>query len=163
MSELQQLTNHRIVVGVDGSPSSKAALAWAVAEAELTGATVDAVIAWHYPTAFGGVPFVPIGSVMDVDFAGTAERVLGETISDTVDPASPVKVSSRVREGNAAQILLDAADAAELLVVGSRRHGGFTEALIGSVSQNCVHHARCPVVIIRGPKERLPARPAEML
>jgi nucleotide-binding universal stress UspA family protein len=66
-----------------------------------------------------------------------------------VDPDGPVKVSSVVREGNAAQVLLDAANGAELLVVGSRGHGGFAEALLGSVSHACVHHARCPVVIIR--------------
>jgi len=66
-----------------------------------------------------------------------------------VDPDGPVKVSSVVREGNSARVLLDAADGAELLVVGSQGHGGFTEALLGSVSQACVHHARCPVVIIR--------------
>ena len=54
-----------------------------------------------------------------------------------------------VREGNAAQVLLDAAQGADLLVVGSRGHGGFTEALLGSVSQHCVHHAQCPIVIVR--------------
>jgi nucleotide-binding universal stress UspA family protein len=146
--------NHRIVVGVDGTASSKAALGWAVQRAKLTDATVEAVIAWHYPTAFGGAPFGPIGSVMDTDFAGTAAGVLSEAISDTVDPANPVKVSSAVREGIASQILLDAADGAEMLVVGSRGHGGFTEALLGSVSQVCVHHARCPVVVVRGPKDQ---------
>ena len=72
-------------------------------------------------------------------------------MSGTVDVASPVKVSSTVREGNPAKILLEAADGADLLVVGSRGHGGFAEALLGSVSQHCVHHAPCPVVIIRGP------------
>ena len=150
MSEQQQpSTNHRIVVGVDGSEQAKAALAWAVRQAELTGATVEAVIAWHYPIAFGGVPFAPVG-VTDTDFAGTAARVLNTAISETADPTGPVKVSSTVREGNAAQILIDAADGADLLVVGSRGHGGFAEALLGSVSQHCVHHARCPVVIVRG-------------
>jgi nucleotide-binding universal stress UspA family protein len=54
-----------------------------------------------------------------------------------------------VRQGNAAQVLLDDAKGAELLVVGSRGHGGFTEALLGSVGQHCVHHATCPVVVIR--------------
>jgi nucleotide-binding universal stress UspA family protein len=142
--------HHRIVVGVDGSKTSKAALAWAIGQAELTGAIVDAVIAWHYPIAFGGAPFAPIGSLMDADFAGTAERVLNAAISETVDLSSPVKVSAIVREGNAAQVLLAEADDADLLVVGSRGHGGFAEALLGSVSQHCVHHAACPVVIIRG-------------
>jgi nucleotide-binding universal stress UspA family protein len=59
-------------------------------------------------------------------------------------------VRALIVEGNAAQVLLDASDGADLLVVGSRGHGGFTEALLGSVSQHCVHHAHCPVVVIRG-------------
>ena len=150
MSEqTHQQSEQRIVVGVDGSQSSEAALAWAVRQAELTGATVEAVIAWHWPVAYGAIPFAPAGVMMDTDFAGTAARVLAAAISDTVDVASPVKVSSTVREGNPAQILLEAAGGADLLVVGSRGHGGFAEALLGSVSQHCVHHAPCPVVIIR--------------
>lgn len=139
----------RIVVGVDGSPASKAALAWAVEQAELTGASVEAVIAWHYPIMVGGMPFAPIGVVESADFGEFATKVLTDVIGATVDPDGPVKVSSVVREGNAAQVLLEAAKGAELLVVGSRGHGGFTEALLGSVSQACVHHARCPVVVIR--------------
>jgi len=139
----------RIVVGVDGSPSSKAALAWAVEQAALTGAWVEAVICWHYPIMVGGVPFAPIAVPENADFGGFAALVLTDAIAETVDPDGPVKISSVVREGKAAQVLLDAAKGAELLVVGSRGHGGFTEALLGSVSQACVHHARCPVVIIR--------------
>jgi nucleotide-binding universal stress UspA family protein len=150
MSE-QQAQGGRIVVGVDGSPSSKAALAWAARQAELTGASVEAVIAWHYPAMAGGVPFAPIGVMYTADYADFAANVLNSSVSETVDPDGPVKVSSTVREGNAAQVLLDASDGADLLVVGSRGHGGFTEALLGSVSQACVHHARCPVVIIREP------------
>jgi nucleotide-binding universal stress UspA family protein len=141
--------SERIVVGVDGSPSSKAAVAWAVEQAALTGASVEAVIAWHYPVAVGGIPFAPVGPVDGTDFGDVATRVLSDVIGSTVDPDGPVKVSSVVREGNAAQVLLDVAAGADLLVVGSRGHGGFTEALLGSVSQACVHHARCPVVIIR--------------
>jgi nucleotide-binding universal stress UspA family protein len=57
-------------------------------------------------------------------------------------------VSTLVAEGNAARALLDASDTAELLVVGSRGHGGFTGVLVGSVSQQCVHHAKCPVVVV---------------
>jgi nucleotide-binding universal stress UspA family protein len=139
----------RIVVGVDGSSASKAALAWAVEQAGLTGASVEAVIAWHYPIMVGGIPFAPIPVAENADFGAFATKVLSDAIAEMVDPDGPVKVSSVVREGNSAQVLLDAADGAELLVVGSRGHGGFTEALLGSVSQACVHHARCPVVIIR--------------
>jgi nucleotide-binding universal stress UspA family protein len=149
MSE-QQEPGRRIVVGVDGSPSSKAALAWAVSQAELTGASVEAIIAWHYPVMVGGVPFAPIGVLDTPDYGDFATKVISDTVRETVDPDGPVKVSTTVREGNAAQVLLDASHGADLLVVGSRGHGGFTEALLGSVSQACVHHAWCPVVIIRG-------------
>ncbi len=149
MSE-QQESGRRVVVGVDGSPSSRAALAWAVRQAGETGASVEAVIAWHYPAMVAGVPFAPIGPLEGGgryrDFAAT---VLSDAVSETVDPDGPVKVSSAVREGNAARVLLDAAEGADLLVVGSRGHGGFAEALLGSVSQACVHHAQCPVVIVR--------------
>jgi nucleotide-binding universal stress UspA family protein len=145
---------HRIVVGVDGSDSSKAALAWALGQAELTQASVDAVIAWEHPIAFAGAPYVPIGAMTIPDFADTAEQVLNAAIGETADPSGPVKVYAIAREGNAARVLLDAAECADLLVVGSRGHGGFTEALLGSVSQHCVHHAQCPVVIVRGRKRK---------
>ncbi|WP_317620853.1 universal stress protein [Streptomyces sp. CBMA123] len=61
----------------------------------------------------------------------------------------PVEIRTRVQEGGAAACLLDAARGAELLVVGSRGHGGFTGALLGSVGQHCVQHAPCPVVVVR--------------
>jgi nucleotide-binding universal stress UspA family protein len=144
----QQVTGRPIVVGVDGSPSSKAALTWAVRQAELTGSTVEAVIAWHYPLAFAGMPYAPV-SMPDADFVGIAAKALENAIRETVDPEGPVKVSATVREGDAALVLLEIAKDADLLVVGSRGHGGFMEALLGSVSQHCVHHALCPVVIIR--------------
>jgi nucleotide-binding universal stress UspA family protein len=70
-------------------------------------------------------------------------------ISDEVEPADSKLVRSQVVNGDPAQVLLDAADGAELLVVGSRGHGGFAEALLGSVGQHCVHHAHCPVLIMR--------------
>jgi nucleotide-binding universal stress UspA family protein len=142
----------RIVVGVDGSSSSKAALAWAVEQAGLTGSSVEAVIAWHYPVMVGGIPFAPIGVIDSPDYGDFAGQVLSDVIGATVDPDGPVTVSSVVREGSAAQVLLEAANGAEMLVVGSRGHGGFAEALLGSVSQACVHHAACPVVIIRAAK-----------
>jgi nucleotide-binding universal stress UspA family protein len=140
----------RIVAGVDGSPSSVSALRWAVQQAGLTGATVDAVIAWRYPVSAGGYGWAPTGMGTAFDFKEDAEKVLAGAIGTACAPGSGVLVRARVAEGNAAQVLLDASDGADLLVVGSRGHGGFTEALLGSVSQHCVHHARCPVVVIRG-------------
>ena len=140
----------RIVAGVDGSDSSLSALRWAIRQAGLTGATVQAVAAWHYPVATGGYGWAPVGAEQSYDFREIAEKTLADAISNTLDPGSDVRVRAEVIEGNAAQVLIDASAGADLLVVGSRGHGGFTQALLGSVSQHCVHHAACPVVIIRG-------------
>jgi nucleotide-binding universal stress UspA family protein len=140
--------DHRIVVGVDGSRASVQALAWAVRQAKLTGASVEAVTAWHYPVVIGGMPYAPLAMLEESDFGGFAAITLSNAISAAVGKDDPVEVSSTVRQGHAAQVLLDAADGADLLVVGSRGHCGFTQALLGSVSQHCVHHSPCPVVII---------------
>jgi nucleotide-binding universal stress UspA family protein len=126
------------------------ALRWAIRQAGLTGAAVDAVIAWNYPAAAGGYGWAPTGMEGGFDFRENAEKVLANAITGTVDPRSDIPVLARAVEGIAAQVLLDASDGADLLVVGSRGHGGFTEALLGSVSQHCGHHAHCPVVVIRG-------------
>jgi len=135
----------RIVVRVDGFESSKAALRWAIHQAKLTGAVVDAVTAWQVPVSTGWIP------VADTpDYQQDAFTVLAEAIAEmcTVDP--DVQVCPRVVEGRAGQVLVDASEGADLLVVGSRGHGGLGEALLGSVGQYCVHHAHCPVLIIRG-------------
>ncbi len=137
----------RIVAGVDGSDSSLEALRWAIRQAELTGSSVDAVIAWEPPAASGlgwGVAMVD-----DTDYEELAAKTVAEAIGLAADPASRVRVRPMVGEGNAAQVLLDASAGADLLVVGSRGHGGFASALLGSVSQHCTHHAHCPVVVIR--------------
>jgi len=147
----EQAGGPRIVAGVDGSPSSLSALHWAVVQAGRTGASVDAVIAWHYPaSAAGGGYGMTAGIAGPTDFQESAEKIVADAISRIPGSPGDVRVHARVAEGNAARVLLDAADGAELLVVGSRGHGGFTEALLGSVSQHCVQHAPCPVVVIRG-------------
>jgi nucleotide-binding universal stress UspA family protein len=150
MSAHQDDKTPRIVVGVDGSPSAYAALRWAVRHAELTGATVDAVIVWQYPAALGGFGMAPVPMYEGVNLGEMAEKTLADSISRAVDPISDVKVREQVVEGYPAQVLVAAAQDADLLVVGSRGHGEFAEALLGSVSQHCVHHAPCPVVVIRG-------------
>jgi nucleotide-binding universal stress UspA family protein len=151
MPAQEQADGPRIVAGVDGSPSSASALRWAIGQAGLTGASVDAVIAWHYPAAAASGGYgMAAGSAGPGDFQEIAEKVVADAISAAPGSAGHVRVRARVAEGNAARVLLDAADGAELLVVGSRGHGGFTEALLGSVSQHCVQHASCPVVVIRG-------------
>jgi len=139
-----------IVVGVDGSPSSRAALHWAVRQAKFTGGTVDAIIAWQIPLMLQNYSWAPIYLEEADDFAEDARKRIDAVISEEIEPADSGLVRSRVVHGHPAQVLLDAAADADLLVVGSRGYGSFAEALLGSVSQHCVHHARCPVLIMRG-------------
>lgn len=141
---------HRIVVGVDGSASSLEALRWAVRQAELTGATVDAVIAWQYPAAFRGYGWGAEMMTGDINYPEIAAKTVTGAISQAVDLDCAATVHPVVAEGHPAQVLIEAAADADLLVVGSRGHGGFADALLGSVSQYCTHHAPCPVVVIRG-------------
>jgi nucleotide-binding universal stress UspA family protein len=146
MTAAQQHGDHRIAVGVDGSPSSREALRWAVRQAALTGSVVDAVIAWHDPASYGGYAWL----IADTCDAGLAAKTLSEAVDSTVTAGGGVTVRQRVMEGNPARVLVDAAEGADLLVVGSRGHGGFAGMLLGSVSEHCVRHSPCPVVVIRG-------------
>jgi len=139
----------RIVVGVDGSQGSKTALEWAMTEARLTGATVDAVITWQDPVMYGfSYGWTPIEYEGD-SFATVMGRVLDDAIADVTSRLErPVAVFARVVEGHPTQVLLDSAVGAQMLVVGSRGHSTFAGILLGSVSQHCVQHAPCPVVVI---------------
>jgi nucleotide-binding universal stress UspA family protein len=152
-------TTRRIVVGVDGSPSSLDALRWAVEQARTRDATVDAVACWQYPVATGWT--VPIAA--DEDLAAITRKVLDDSIAAATDPGRPVGIRARVVEGGPAPCLLEAARGAELLVVGSRGHGGFAGALLGSVGQHCVQHAPCPVVVVRHPRDRAAETPTALV
>jgi nucleotide-binding universal stress UspA family protein len=151
MSGTRAGTTPRIVAGVDGSTPSINALRWATRHAELTGGTIDAIIAWEFPMAAGGLGWAPISGIDDTDYSELAAKALSAAV-DEVNPPRGVAVHQIVVEGNPAQVLLDAAKDADLLVVGNRGHGGFADALIGSVSVRCLHHATCPVVVVRTPK-----------
>jgi nucleotide-binding universal stress UspA family protein len=100
----------RIVAGADGSPSSMSALRWAIRQAGLTGAVVDAVIAWNYPASAGGYGWAPTGTG-NFDFKGDAEKVLAGAISAAAGPGSAVAVHARIVEGDPAQALLAASAA----------------------------------------------------
>jgi nucleotide-binding universal stress UspA family protein len=146
-----QNTPPRIIVGVDGSPPSVAALRWAVRQAELTGGTIDAVIAWEFQLVASGFGWAPNKAFDDTEYTELAAKTLNAAIGD-VNPPPSIAVHQVVMEGNPAKVLLSAAKDADLLVVGNRGHGAFVDSLIGSVSVRCLHHATCPVVVIRTPK-----------
>jgi len=137
----------RIVVGVDGSPSSQSALRWAVEEASLRGAALDVVYSWHHPQE----SFVPMWGVPPwEELEAGARATLDELISaEGLSPAGPPVTNAVLLQGAAAPALLATAKGADLLVVGARGHGAFAGMLLGSVSQHCVTHATCPVVVVR--------------
>ncbi|MFF1870508.1 universal stress protein [Streptomyces sp. CB03911] len=134
----------RIVVGVDGSPASEQALRWAVAQARLTGDPVDAVICWALPTVYGRAPIS-----VDRELGRAAGKVLDQVVARTFGGVRPEEVRTTAVPGNAAEVLVERSRGADLLVVGNRGRGGFGAALLGSVSQYCVQHAPCPVVVLR--------------
>ncbi len=145
-----QVTADRIVVGVDGSALSVAALRWALDEASLRHVGVHVVLAWAMPPVMG---MAPVLSPSEVDFHAAAEAQLDAILSeqDVTAEGRPgdSPLTREVVERSPARGLLAAADAgASLLVVGSRGHGGFAGLLLGSVSQQCVAHAHCPVVVV---------------
>ena len=140
-----------IVVGVDHSPGAKAALRFALEEARLRQATLRVVHAWQfgYIGATGLEGLLPAAGGELEDFRQGAAAALDETLKEVVAGADSVTIERRVDQGAPAAVLVDESRGAELLVVGSRGHGGFAQLLLGSVSQQCAQHAPCPVVIIR--------------
>ncbi|HYO30173.1 MAG TPA: universal stress protein [Thermomicrobiales bacterium] len=141
----------QIVVGVDGSDSSRKALAWAYDEAGHHGASLVVVTTWH-PPALPMTP--PYGSIPPDDYGGAprqaALELLDQFTSALVPKDPAVDIRTSVEEGkNPAKALIERSREADLVVVGSRGHGGFVGMLLGSVSQHLVAHAACPVVVVR--------------
>jgi nucleotide-binding universal stress UspA family protein len=141
----------KIVVGIDGSEESRNALRFAVEEGEAHGARVVALHAWEAPVAavdpsLTAPPVDYPALLVEVREAAErfAETFVEEAVGDKRDRVEPLAV-----EGSAAAALLDAAEDADLVVVGSRGHGGFARLVLGSVSEQVAHHAPCPVVIHR--------------
>ena len=136
-----------VVVGVDSSAGSRAALRWAAEEARVRAAPLRAVAAWHV----GPAPASPNQTAMDAHTAEDVGRASQRQLEDTVrsvlgDQAGDVRCSAV--EGRAARVLIDASAGARLVVVGTRGHGGFVGLLLGSVSQQLTQHARCPVTVV---------------
>ena len=141
----------RVVVGVDGSETAKKAVRWAAREASLRGLKMQLVSVWEIPMysyAFGyGIAEIP--DEMQKGLIERAEEILAIALDEARAEARDVEIETHAIEGQAANVLLDVAEGADLLVVGSRGLGGFRELLLGSVSQQCSQHAPCPVVIVR--------------
>ena len=135
----------RVVVGIDGSPASLDALAWAARQADLTGARLEILAAWEWPTSFGWA--VPLPN--DFDPEAEVQSTLDDAVG-TVRAAYPaLTVDTRVVRGRPQPMLIEASKGADLLVVGSRGHGEFVGMLIGSVSEYCTTNAHCPVLVHR--------------
>jgi nucleotide-binding universal stress UspA family protein len=153
----QPIGSGRIVVGVDGSGRSMAALEWALEEARLRGCSVEAVMAWQHPQAYGAANVVGLGmdpsleteEVLATSAAAEAVRRAGQN-----GAADAVPTTWEAVEGHPAEVLVGTAEDADLLVVGSRGHGGFVGMLLGSVSQHVLAHAKCPVVVVPDPQHR---------
>jgi nucleotide-binding universal stress UspA family protein len=137
-----------IVVGVDGSAHSHKALTWAAAEAADHEADLVVLNVWEHtlPPPAGSVSvserYVPDPSQR------TAEELVKE-ITEVLGEDPPVVIQPRVKQGNPAKVLIDQAADADLLVVGTRGHGGFRGLVLGSVSQHVAAYAKCPVAVVR--------------
>jgi len=131
----------RVVVGVDGSAASVDALRRGVRIAEALNGTLEAVTTWRFQTS---------GVFEDVESAaeGDAQSILGEAAGSVFGGHPPVWFSSAARQGKADQVLIEQSRGAEMLIVGSRGHGGVAGVLLGSVSARCAERAHCPVLVI---------------
>lgn len=139
---------NKIVVGVDGSPSSRRALGWALAEAEAHDAAIEVLHA--YPDLQSILPYSIeelTGGASAADRARAGHQLVQEMLDDVGVPPG-VKVEVVVVEGPPANALVGRSTGTDLLVVGTRGHGGFDELLMGSVSHQAALHARCPVTIV---------------
>ena len=134
----------RIVIGVDSLPQSRRALSWAVAEAELWGASLDVVHAWLFPLALQEGRGL---TSLDPELLERGSRAILEGAVESVGTVG-IELSPRLVEGEPVPVLTRLAAGADLLVVGSRGHGGFTGRVLGSVSQRCLETAPCPVVVV---------------
>lgn len=138
-----------IIVGVDGSDSSRAALQWAYDEAAHHGATLTVLASWHTPS----LPIAPPADALEEGYETLPRRnalaLLDDLVAGLDDRTPAVDVRTSIEEGNPAEVLIERSKGCDLRVVGSRGHGGFAGMLLGSVRPHLVAHAHCPVVVVR--------------
>jgi nucleotide-binding universal stress UspA family protein len=140
------MSTYRIVVGVDGSDGGDRALRWAVREAAARGGTVQAVIAWNWDAVD------PTGLANLENPRERAQHTLAAATAAALTVQPGVTVANEVVNGYPAQVLVDAAADADLLVLGSHGHGRVFHAVLGSVAEECIHAASCPVVVVPVPR-----------
>jgi nucleotide-binding universal stress UspA family protein len=149
-----------VVVGVDGSDGAMEALRWAFTEARLRKAPLRTIHAWSFGNVgvvaggygYFGVAGPSVGE-NEAELRAAAQTMVDDVVGSVAVAFPDVTVDRQVVNGGAAATLIAAVDAGDLLVVGSRGHGGFAELLLGSVSLQCVHHAPCAVVVVHAPNE----------
>jgi nucleotide-binding universal stress UspA family protein len=139
------------VVGVDGSESSKSALRWAARLYPVFDGEIQVVTSWEYPSSYGWGVALPSDWRPDIDAAKAVES----TVDEVFGTERPPGLRCIVTEGRASSVLLQASAGADLLIVGSRGHGGFAGLLLGSVSAECAEHAKCPVLVAHGDPKNL--------
>jgi nucleotide-binding universal stress UspA family protein len=138
-----------IVVGVDGSEGAAIALEFAMKEAALRGSKLRLVSAWEIPASV--LASVVAGKEFYEEFRETAIKVARDAAELVAEQEPGVEHEEIVVEGQAAKVLLEHSEDAELMVVGRRGHGSFREMLLGSISRQVVVHAKCPLVIVPSP------------
>jgi nucleotide-binding universal stress UspA family protein len=149
-------TSYLIVVGVDGSDGARRALDWAAREAAFREGAVQAVTAWSWD----GMEYGPIAATMPGQEAQRATQMLDREIAALAQRrGTATPVAAEVIEGRPADVLATAGNAADLLVLGSHGHSRVRHTVLGSVSEDCIRKATCPVVVIPAPAPR--PQPAE--
>lgn len=149
----EQRGRARVVVGVDGSAGSRRALRWAAEEAERRGADLTVVTVWQWD----GVDAVPLAGASPLEAERMSAELLDAEVAALPDPS--VVTTRLVARGGAGAALVEASREADLLVLGSHGHGALHAAVLGSVSQYCVRHVECPVVILPLPRTAKVPRP----
>ncbi len=140
---------HFVLVGVDGSESSFDALDQAGDEATWRGLPLKILVSWQVPTSLGMAPIAPTDGEPYLAFQESAKTILKSSIERAKSHHGDLEVDGVVIEEAAARALVEEAGNAALIVVGTRGHGGFAGLLLGSVSTYVIHHAKCPVLVVR--------------
>jgi nucleotide-binding universal stress UspA family protein len=133
-----------VVVGIDGSEESRAALRWAARHAALLGRPLSAVAVWQDQLQFGAAAVFP-----EPEFAVEARRWLERALGELPEGLPTDAISTHVGRGDPVRVLVELSRDAEVLVLGNNGRGRLSGVLLGSVAQGCAHRARCPVVLVR--------------